>query len=126
MPARAASTQRSVAPSGAGSRARLAIRHALPARMRVIRFAAPRLGAASAGRGGTGGERMGPPQPGELRIQARASGTGRGPETLVFRGEVPQSEGQRMRCPLQAGESRGPVKYGYAVAGIVENGPAEW
>src|SRR6266853_3442113 len=31
-----------------------------------------------------------------------------------------------MRCPFQEGEFPGPVKYGYAVAGIVENGPAEW
>jgi threonine dehydrogenase-like Zn-dependent dehydrogenase len=71
-------------------------------------------------------ERLRPPQPGELLIQARASGISRGTETLVFRGEVPQSEWQRMRCPFQEGEFPGPVKYGYAVAGIVENGPVEW
>jgi len=67
-----------------------------------------------------------PPEPGELLIRALASGISRGTETLVFRGEVPQSEWQRMRCPFQEGEFPGPVKYGYAVAGIVENGPAEW
>jgi len=66
------------------------------------------------------------PQPGELLIRARASGISRGTETLVFRGEVPRSEWQRMRCPFQEGEFPGPVKYGYAVAGIVESGPAEW
>jgi threonine dehydrogenase-like Zn-dependent dehydrogenase len=44
----------------------------------------------------------------------------------VFRGEVPQSEWQRMRCPFQEGEFPGPVKYGYAVAGIVADGPTEF
>jgi NADPH:quinone reductase-like Zn-dependent oxidoreductase len=62
---------------------------------------------------------------GELLIRARASAISRGSETLVFRGEVPQSEWSRMRCPFQEGEFPAPVKYGYAVAGIVEDGPAE-
>ena len=64
--------------------------------------------------------------PGELLIQARTSAISRGTETLVFRGDVPQSEWQRMRCPLQEGEFPAPVKYGYAVVGIVEDGPAEF
>ena len=81
---------------------------------------------AAPGRGEIRVERLRPPQPGELLIRARASGISRGTETLVFRGEVPQSEWQRMRCPFQLGEFPGPVKYGYAVAGIVENGAAEW
>src|SRR5438094_4374231 len=80
---------------------------------------------AAPGRGEIRAERLRLPQPGELRIRARASGISRGTETLVFRGEVPQSEWQRMRCPFQEGEFPGPVKYGYAVAGIVEDGPAE-
>ena len=63
---------------------------------------------------------------GELLIRARASAISRGTETLVFRGEVPQSEWQRMRCPFQEGEFPAPVKYGYAVAGIVEDGPTEF
>ena len=81
---------------------------------------------AAPGRGEIRAERLRSPQPGELLIQARASGISRGTETLVFRGEVPQSEWQRMRCPFQEGEFPAPVKYGYAVAGIVENGPSEW
>lgn len=64
--------------------------------------------------------------PGELLIQARTSAISRGTETLVFRGEVPQSEWQRMRCPFQEGGFPAPVKYGYAVAGIVVDGPAEF
>src|ERR1700751_1378736 len=63
---------------------------------------------------------------GELLIHARASAISRGTETLVFRGEGPQSEWQRMRCPFQEGGFPAPVKYGYAVAGIVEDGPPEW
>jgi threonine dehydrogenase-like Zn-dependent dehydrogenase len=63
--------------------------------------------------------------PGELLVRARASAISRGTETLVFRGEVPQSEWRRMRCPFQEGEFPAPVKYGYAVAGIVEDGPLE-
>ncbi len=66
------------------------------------------------------------PAPGEVLIRSRASAISRGTETLVFRGEVPQSEWQRMRCPFQEGEFPAPVKYGYAVAGIVEDGPAEF
>lgn len=64
--------------------------------------------------------------PGELLIQARTSAISRGTETLVFRGQVPQSEWQRMRCPFQEGGFPAPVKYGYAVAGIVVDGPAEF
>ena len=65
------------------------------------------------------------PAPGEVLIRSRASAISRGTETLVFRGEVPQSEWQRMRCPFQEGEFPAPVKYGYAVVGIVEDGSAE-
>jgi threonine dehydrogenase-like Zn-dependent dehydrogenase len=64
--------------------------------------------------------------PSDVLIRARASAISRGTETLVFRGEVPPSEWQRMRCPFQEGEFPAPVKYGYAVAGIVEDGPAEF
>jgi hypothetical protein len=81
---------------------------------------------AAPGRGEIKAERLRPVTSGELLIHARASGISRGTETLVFRGEVPQSEWQRMRCPFQEGEFPGPVKYGYAVAGIVEDGPAEF
>ena len=62
----------------------------------------------------------------ELLVNARASAISRGTEALVFRGEVPKSEWQRMRCPFQEGVFPAPVKYGYAVAGIVEDGPAEF
>jgi hypothetical protein len=65
------------------------------------------------------------PEPGELLIRTLRSAISRGTESLVFRGEVPESEWRRMRCPFQEGEFPAPVKYGYSVVGIVEDGPAE-
>src|SRR5436190_13924178 len=65
------------------------------------------------------------PAPGELLIRTRCSAISRGTESLVFRGEVPQSEWRRMRCPFQEGGFPAPVKYGYSTVGIVEDGPAE-
>jgi NADPH:quinone reductase-like Zn-dependent oxidoreductase len=61
--------------------------------------------------------------PGELLIRTLVSAISRGSESLVFRGEVPESEWRRMRCPFQEGEFPAPVKYGYAAVGIVEEGP---
>ncbi|MBV8507007.1 MAG: zinc-binding alcohol dehydrogenase [Alphaproteobacteria bacterium] len=65
------------------------------------------------------------PGPGEVLIRTLRSAISRGSESLVFRGEVPQSEWRRMRCPFQEGEFPAPVKYGYSAVGIVEDGPAE-
>jgi threonine dehydrogenase-like Zn-dependent dehydrogenase len=55
-------------------------------------------------------------------VRALYSGISRGSETLVFRGEVPASQHQAMRCPFQEGEFPGPVKYGYMSVGRVETG----
>lgn len=60
---------------------------------------------------------------GELRVRTLHSGISRGTEGLVYRGEVPASEYQRMRAPFQAGEFPAPVKYGYVSVGVVEAGP---
>jgi len=81
---------------------------------------------AAPGRGEIKTERLRALTSGELLVHARASAISRGTETLVFRGEVPQSEWQRMRCPFQEGGFPAPVKYGYAVAGVVEDGPIEF
>ena len=81
---------------------------------------------AAPGRGEIKTERLRALTSGELLVHARASAISRGTETLVFRGEVPQSEWQRMRCPFQEGGFPAPVKYGYAVAGVVEDGPTEF
>jgi NADPH:quinone reductase-like Zn-dependent oxidoreductase len=64
-----------------------------------------------------------PPEPGEILVRARVSGISRGTESLVFAGRVPPSQYATMRCPFQDGEFPAPVKYGYASAGIVEEGP---
>lgn len=70
-------------------------------------------------------ETLGPLREGEVRVRSLHSGVSRGTETLVFRGEVPASEAQRMRAPFQAGEFPAPVKYGYVSVGRVEAGPAQ-
>jgi NADPH:quinone reductase-like Zn-dependent oxidoreductase len=62
---------------------------------------------------------------GEVRVRTLHTGVSRGTEGLVFRGEVPVSEAQRMRAPFQVGEFPGPVKYGYVNVGVVEAGPAD-
>ncbi|MCF6368016.1 zinc-dependent alcohol dehydrogenase [Rhizobium halophilum] len=60
---------------------------------------------------------------GEVRVRALFSGVSRGTEALVFYGQVPETEFDRMRGPHQMGEMSFPVKYGYAVIGLVEEGP---
>jgi len=60
---------------------------------------------------------------GEVRVRTLHTGVSRGTEGLVFRGEVPASEAQRMRAPFQSGDFPGPVKYGYVNVGVVEAGP---
>ncbi len=65
----------------------------------------------------------GVPGAGDVRVRALHSGISRGTEMLVFRGEVPESEFDRMRAPFQEGDFPAPVKYGYASVGIVEDGP---
>jgi threonine dehydrogenase-like Zn-dependent dehydrogenase len=61
---------------------------------------------------------------GDVLVRTLFSGVSRGTESLVFRGGVPASERARMRAPFQAGDFPGPVKYGYANVGVVEQGPA--
>jgi threonine dehydrogenase-like Zn-dependent dehydrogenase len=62
------------------------------------------------------------PAAGEVAVRARASGISRGTESLVFRGAVPESQRDVMRCPFQEGDFPAPVKYGYAMAGETEDG----
>jgi 2-desacetyl-2-hydroxyethyl bacteriochlorophyllide A dehydrogenase len=59
----------------------------------------------------------------EVLIRTLYSGISRGTEALIFRGEVPESEYERMRGPHMAGSFPFPVKYGYAAVGQVEAGP---
>lgn len=60
---------------------------------------------------------------GNVRVRAEVSGISRGTERLVHEGRVPRSEWERMRCPFQEGAFPWPVKYGYAMVGLVEAGP---
>ena len=80
---------------------------------------------AAPGRGEIRRETLPTPSAGEVVVRALYSGISRGTEALVFQGRVPASEYQRMRAPFQAGEFPGPVKYGYASVGRIEQGPPE-
>lgn len=63
--------------------------------------------------------------PDDVLVRTRFSAISRGTEALVFNGRVPLSEYERMRSPFQAGGFPGPVKYGYASVGTIEQGPTE-
>jgi threonine dehydrogenase-like Zn-dependent dehydrogenase len=78
---------------------------------------------AEPGRGEVRAEPLPPLADGEVEVRTRFSGISRGTEALVFRGQVPESEYQRMRAPFQAGDFPAPVKYGYISVGDVEQGP---
>ena len=66
-----------------------------------------------------------PPRgPDDVLVRSLHSGISRGTETLVFRGEVPEDQRERMRAPFQLGDLPGPVAYGYLNVGVVEAGPA--
>jgi NADPH:quinone reductase-like Zn-dependent oxidoreductase len=78
------------------------------------------------GRGEIRDETLPPLGHGELLVRAEFSGISRGTEALVFNGRVPVSERSRMRAPFQSGDFPAPVKYGYASAGVVEDGDPKW
>jgi hypothetical protein len=78
-----------------------------------------------AGRAELREETLGPLGNGMARVRASTGALSRGTEALVFAGRVPRSEYERMRGPHMGGAFPFPVKYGYAVVGQVEAGPAE-
>ncbi|MEM6945573.1 MAG: zinc-binding alcohol dehydrogenase, partial [Pseudomonadota bacterium] len=57
-----------------------------------------------------------------VEIETAASLISRGTERLVWQGNVPLGERDRMRAPLQEGDFPFPVKYGYAAAGTIVAG----
>ncbi len=65
------------------------------------------------------------PRPGEAQVQALYTGISRGTERLVLGGRVGESEWDRMRAPLQAGNFPFPIKYGYCAVGRVHAGSDE-
>jgi threonine dehydrogenase-like Zn-dependent dehydrogenase len=69
-------------------------------------------------------EPLAAPGVGEVRVRAVLSALSRGTERLIFAGGVPESEYDRMRAPFMGGSFPFPVKYGYAMVGRVEAGPA--
>jgi threonine dehydrogenase-like Zn-dependent dehydrogenase len=69
-------------------------------------------------------EALRPPGEDEVLVRTRWTGISRGTESIVFRGEVPPSEWERMRAPAQEGDFPAPVKYGYLNVGEVVDGPA--
>ncbi|MDP3716489.1 MAG: zinc-binding alcohol dehydrogenase [Acidobacteriota bacterium] len=77
------------------------------------------------GRGEIRTEELRTPGGDEVVVRALYSGISRGTEALVFNGRVPQTEWTRMRAPFQVGEFPAPVKYGYSLTGIVEQGSAD-
>jgi hypothetical protein len=76
------------------------------------------------GRGELRSETLPPLEESKVQVRALYSGISRGTESIVFRGAVPESEYNRMRCPFQAGDFPVPVKYGYISIGLVEEGAA--
>jgi NADPH:quinone reductase-like Zn-dependent oxidoreductase len=70
-------------------------------------------------------EPLSSPAAGQVRVRATLSALSRGTERLVFSGSVPESEYERMRAPFMDGSFPFPVKYGYAMVGRVEEGPAD-
>ena len=82
-------------------------------------------GSSAPGRAELRDETLPPLADGEVRVRTLHSGVSRGTEGLVFRGEVPASEYQRMRAPFQGGDFPAPVKYGYASVGVVEARPGD-
>ena len=77
------------------------------------------------GRGEIRTESLARPAADEVVVRTVYSAVSRGTEALVFTGNVPATEWQRMRAPFQAGDFPAPVKYGYASVGVVEHGPPE-
>src|SRR5918997_5028511 len=84
-------------------------------RTRALWFTAPRTAELRP-------ETVTPPGPGEVRVRALASAVSAGTEMLVYRGEVPRD--LTLDLPTFAGGYGFPIKYGYAVAGmILDAGP---
>lgn len=70
-------------------------------------------------------ETLAAPAPDTVLVRTLYSAVSRGTERLISRGQVPESEHERMRAPFMDGAFPFPVKYGYAAAGIVESGPED-
>ena len=67
------------------------------------------------------------PEVGEgwCEIHSLFSAVSPGTERLVYTAQVPSHMAQEMRCPYMGGEFSFPVKYGYALVGMIHKGPVE-
>lgn len=68
-------------------------------------------------------ESLPPIKEGDVCVRSVFGALSRGTESLVYRGQVPESEYARMRAPFMGGAFPFPVKYGYSNVGRVEQGP---
>ncbi len=75
---------------------------------------------AASGRAELRAEAIASPAADEVRVRALHGAISRGTEALIFAGKVPENEHQRMRGPHMGGLFPFPVKYGYAIVGVVE------
>jgi len=57
-----------------------------------------------------------------VELETVYSAISRGTESLVFNGQIPETEYQRMRAPFQQGDFPGPVRYGYMNVGRIVDG----
>lgn len=65
------------------------------------------------------------PGPEEVLLETEVSGISPGTESLVYRGEVPQSVAALMAAPYQLGSLPYPVSHGYLNVAVVRQGPPE-
>lgn len=63
---------------------------------------------------------------GHCRVRTLYSAISRGTESLVYQGQIPKSEYQRMASPLMLGQFPYPVAFGYCNVGQVIQGPDDW
>lgn len=70
-------------------------------------------------------ETLAPMASGQVQVRTLFSALSRGTESLVFAGQVPESEYDRMRAPFMGGTFPFPVKYGYASVGRIQAGAPE-
>lgn len=100
--------------------------HTLPSQANMTAHSTQAFWITGPGTGEIRTESLPPPQPGEVQVRTLFSGISRGTESLIFRGEVPASEFERMRAPFQMGDFSFPLKYGYCNVGLVEAGEPDW
>jgi NADPH:quinone reductase-like Zn-dependent oxidoreductase len=88
----------------------------------ITRMKTQALWYTAAGRAELREETVAAPGPDEISVEALHGAISRGTESLVFNGQVPSSEFDRMRAPFMGGSFPFPVKYGYSTVGRIVDG----